>query len=203
VDKAIHQLKRYRESPEAFEKLVELTTKHEDGNTRYYAMNALIGFRDFKLKKICEDRIINDPDYRLAQVALNIASAQKFPGFENSFLLACEHEHKSVRQWAVDGIGNNKIARGESLLLEIAKGDPERNIQYAALRSLTNGLKSYAVFPLLKEMLQRTDEPDRWNALNNLMMWKSNPDALDMLEPYRDDPKIGSRVIPHLEKYGR
>ena len=51
VDKAIHQLKRYRESPEAFEKLVELTTKHEDGNTRYYAMNALIGFRDFKLKK--------------------------------------------------------------------------------------------------------------------------------------------------------
>ncbi len=52
-------------------------------------------------------------------------------------------------------------------------------------------------------MLQSTEEADRWNALNNLKMWKSNPDALDMLEPYRNDPIIGSRVIPHLEKYGR
>ncbi len=203
VNKAIHQLKSYRDSPEAFEMLVELTTKHEDGNTRFSAMNALTGFRDFKLKKICEDRILNDPDYRLAQVALNIAGSQKIPGFENLFLLACEHEHTSVRLWAVRGIGNHKIARGESLLLELANGDPERNIQYAALRSLTNGLKSYAVFPLLKEMLQSTEEADRWNALNNLKMWKSNPDALDMLEPYRNDPIIGSRVIPHLEKYGR
>ena len=136
----------------------------------------------------------------MPQVALDIASGQKFTGFENLFLLACEHEHKSVRQWAVNGIGNHKIARGESLLLEIAKSDPERSIQYTALRSLTNGLKSYTVFPLLKKMLQSTEEADRWNALNNLKMWKSNPDALDILKPYRDDPIIRSWVIPHLEK---
>ena len=50
VHKAFHQLKSYRDSPEAFEMLVEPTTKHEDGNTRFSAMNALTGFRDFKLK---------------------------------------------------------------------------------------------------------------------------------------------------------
>tara|TARA_B100001013_G_C24535659_1_gene412541 strand:+ start:509 stop:850 length:342 start_codon:yes stop_codon:yes gene_type:complete len=92
---------------------------------------------------------------------------------------------------------------GRGLLLEIAKSDSERSIQYAALRSLTNGLKSYTVFPFLKKMLQSTEEADRWNALNNLKMWKSNPDALDILKPYRDDPIIRSWVIPHLEKYGR
>lgn len=203
VNKAIRQLKIYRNSPEAFAMLVELATKHEDGNVRFSAMNSLTGFREFKLKKICEDRILNDPDYRLAQVALNIAGSQKFPGFENLFLLACKHEHKSVRLWAVRGIGNHKISQGESILLELAKNDSERNIRHGAISSLAYGLKTYALFPLLKEMLQSTDEADKWNALNSLKVWKSNPDALDMLEPYRNDPLIGSRVIPHLEKYGR
>ena len=32
-------------------------------------------------------------------------------------------------------------------------------------------------------MLQSAEEGDRWNALNKLKLWKSNPDALDIMEP--------------------
>ena len=202
VNAALNQLKKYPENREAFDALVKLASSHREANIRFYATGALTRFDSFDLREFCEGRLKRDPDYRVAQTAINLAVRQKFPGFEEVLLLGCRSRHPQVREWAAGALGSNKIARGSSTLLNLAQRDAEKKVRQIALRALSE-LHDYKALSVVKNLLRSPEKDDKWMALNTLRLWQSNPDALDLLEPYRNDPLIGKPVANHLARYGR
>ena len=108
----------------------------------------------------------------------------------------------AAHQTVLRKISNTLIAAPDPLLLQLAKSDPIPKVRENAIRSLTE-MKSYDVLPVLQALIQSPNTSDKWTALHNLQRWRSNPDALDILEPYRNDSLIGRQVTQNLEKYAR
>ncbi len=202
VNAALNQLKKYPENRTAFDALVKLGSGHREDNIRFSATGILSRFGTFDLREFCEGRLKRDSDYRVGQSVINLAARQKFPGFEEVILLGCRNRHPQVREWAAGAVGSQKISQGTSTLLNMAQRDSEKKVRRRALRALSE-LKSYDVLAVLRTLLRSSDSEDKWTALNTLRLWESNPDALDLLEPYRKDSTIGTAVVKYLTKYGR
>ena len=202
IDRAIYQIKKYPDSELAFTTLRNLALNHSEANIRFSALGSLDQFRSFDVRKICEDRLLNEPEGRVAAMALNTAARHKYDGFEEIFILGSRHQDPDVRERAASSLGGYKVSSAVPLLLQLAKSDPVPKVRENAIRSLTE-MKSYDVLPVLQGLIQSPNTSDKWTALHNLQRWQSNPDALDILEPYRNDPLIGRQVTQNLEKYGR
>lgn len=199
---ALNQLKKYPQNRDAFDALVKLASSHPEDNIRYYATGALNRFNTFDLRDFCEERLKRDSDHRVAQSALSLAVRQKFPGYDEVVLLGCRNTHPKVREWAANALGNNKMSEGSGQLLKMAQMDSEEKVRQSALRALSQ-MKNYDVLAVLKKLLRSSQSNDKWTALNTIRLWESNPDALDLLVPYREDAVIGKSVTKHLAGFGR
>ncbi len=122
--------------------------------------------------------------------------------------LALEDANATVRKRVMMRLDLNGIwiakEAAEETLLRAAEHDPDGDVRIWAVKKLAEG-KSRRALPILQRWLGGSVKPEKQEAASGLMRFGGDAEALDLLEPFRDDPDAGlQRMIRHhLKRNGR